>query len=563
MAYVITQSCCNDAGCVSECPVDCIRPAPGQPDFATAEMLYIDPGTCIDCGACVPACPVGAIFAEEDLTAPLRRYAEINATYFQSNPLDADISAPLPAAPSLPRGHDTLRVAVVGSGPAAAYATRALLSNAEVTVDLFEKLPTPGGLVRAGIAPDHQRTKAIGDRFEADRARQTLAYHLNVTVGEHIQPAELLEYHHAVIYAIGAAADRELGIEGERLPGSHSATEFVGWYNGHPDYADHAFDLCAERAVVIGNGNVALDLARILTIDPAELATTDIADHALAALRHSKIREVVVLGRRSPAQAAYTGPELLALSQLRGVDVRVNPRDLRLDATEAAAVQADPAQRLKWSLACDYARADAAGDRRRITLRFLSTPVALRGTNSVQALEYARNTLRRRDGAVIAEPTDTIETIETSLVLRSIGYRGLAIPGVPFDRHRGVIPNDHGRVLDHGDVVPGAYVAGWIKRGPHGVIGTNRADAEETVAALFADFGAGRLATPPRGRAELTQLLAHRQPDLIDGSGWRAIDSAERAEGRANGRPRVKLTDHAALLAAANSTRTTAGRGLP
>ncbi|WP_225727246.1 MULTISPECIES: FAD-dependent oxidoreductase [unclassified Nocardia] len=554
MPYVITQNCCNDASCISACPVDCIRPTPDQPEFATAEMLYIDPATCIDCGSCVPACPVGAIFPEDDLTAPLRRYTDINAAYFRDNPLHADINAPLPTAPHLPHGHERLRVAIVGSGPAANYAARALLANTGVEVDLFEKLPTPGGLVRAGVAPDHPDTKSIGDRFETELTSDALAYHLNITVGEHIQPHELLDYHHAVIYAVGAAADRELGIPGEQLPGSHSATEFIAWYNGHPDYTDRVFDLSTERAVVIGNGNVALDLARILTTNPADLARTDIADHALDALRRSRIREVVVLGRRSPLQAAYTGPELLALSQLPGVDVQIDQRDLKSDAVGAAEfASTDPAAPLKWSLAQEYARSPRALGHRRITLRYLCTPVSLRGTDRVRAVDYARNNLEYRDGEIIAMPTGSIETIETSLVLRSIGYRALPVPGLPFDEQRGVIPNDHGRVLDAGTTVPGTYVTGWIKRGPHGGIGINRNDAEQTVAAVFADFTADRLRPPRQGREALINLLIRRQPNLIDRSGWQAIDTTERAAGRAGGRPRVKLTDHATLVAVAHA----------
>ncbi|MEG8184409.1 FAD-dependent oxidoreductase [Nocardia terpenica] len=554
MAYVITQDCCNDASCVGECPVDCIRPTPGQPEFATAEMLYIDPATCIDCGSCVPACPVSAIFAEEDLTTPLQRYTHINAAYFQHHPLHADVSASLPAAPRLPLGHERLRVAIVGTGPAACYAARALLAHPGVEVDLFEKLPTPGGLVRAGVAPDHPATKAIGDRFDTDLATDALAYHLNITVGEHIQPHELLDYHHAVIYAVGAAADHELGIPGEQLPGSHSAAEFIAWYNGHPDYTDRVFDLSGDRAVVIGNGNVALDLARMLTTDPAGLATTDIADHALNALSHSRIREVIVLGRRSPAQAAYTGPELLSLSQLPGVDVHVAPRDLQLDAAAAAELEtAGPAVRLKWRLAQEYSQSIGSAGHRRIILRFLSTPLALRGPDRVQAIDYARNTLQCRNGQLVAVPTDRTETIETALVLRSIGYRALPLTGLPFDPRRAVIPNDHGRVLDAGQVVPGTYVTGWIKRGPRGGIGINRLDAEETAESLLADFTAGRLRTPPHGRRALTDLLTSRQPNLIDRTGWQAIDAAERTAGEASGRPRVKYTDRATLVAVANT----------
>ncbi|MFI5778032.1 FAD-dependent oxidoreductase [Nocardia sp. NPDC051570] len=536
MAYVITQRCCNDAGCVAECPVDCIRPTPGQPEFATTEMLYIDPATCIDCGSCVPACPVGAIFAEEDLTAPLRRYGEINAEYFHTNPLRADTTAE-PAAPArLPRGHDPLRVAVIGSGPSACYAAATLLSNPGVEIDMFERLPTPWGLIRSGVAPDHLGTKDIAEVFESGFVTDAFAYHLNVTVGQHIRLAELLRHHHAVIYAVGAAGDRRLGIAGEDLPGSHPATEFVAWYNGHPEHADRVFDLSGERAVVIGNGNVALDVARVLTLDPAELARTDIADHALTALRDSAVREVVVLGRRAPRQAAYTAGEFLALGQLPGVDVLIE--DSGPD---------DPGADLKYRLLQEYSRNRPTPGHKRIVLRYLASPIALHGADRVRRLEYGRNEIRCVDGESVPVPTGRTATLDTTLVLRAIGYRGVAMADLPFDEARGVIPNDRGRVLGH----DGVYVTGWIKRGPRGVIGTNRTDAEETVAHLLDDFTAGRLRTPEYGRAELHDLLTERRPDRIDRAGWRAIDTAERRAGQAVGRPRIKLTDTAALLAVA------------
>ncbi|CAM3713234.1 FAD-dependent oxidoreductase [Smaragdicoccus niigatensis] len=528
MAYVITQSCCNDASCVGECPVDCIRPTPDDPEFATTEMLYIDPETCIDCGACVDACPVDAIFPEYELTVPNERYLDINADYFQRHPLEIEMKHIKPPA-RLSRELGTLRVAIVGAGPAGCYAAQELRSRADVEIEMLDRLPTPLGLIRAGVAPDHPSTKGVADVFES--VLNHVELHLNVEVGQHVSHEELLGHCHAVIYAVGASTDRHLGIPGEDLPGSHSATEFVAWYNGHPDYVDRTFDFSGERAVIIGNGNVALDVARILTLDPDELARTDIADHALKALRDSKIREVVVLGRRGPEQAAYSTPEFLALSYLPGVDVIIDPGQLERPGRD---------EPLKVQLAREYAAKSAGADRKRIVFRYLASPVALTGGDHVAALEIAHNELIEG----VARPTGETETLSASLVLRSVGYRGEPIKGLPFDDSRGLVPNANGRV----ETVPGAYVTGWIKRGPRGVIGSNRIDAKETVEALLADFASGVLQAPPRDRAGLRTLLDSRQPQIVDRAGWRAIDQHERELGRAAQRPRVKLTTVAELL---------------
>ncbi|APE37331.1 ferredoxin [Nocardia mangyaensis] len=553
MAYVITQRCCNDASCVTECPVDCIRPTPDQPEFATAEMLYIDPDTCIDCGACVDACPVDAIFPEDDLLASLARYREINAAYFQRHPLESNFD-PLATPTRPPKTLGTLRVAIVGAGPAACYAADELLRRSDVEVEMFDRLPTPWGLIRAGVAPDHAGTKGVANMFDSAFRRDTLQYYLNVEVGEHIEHQELLDHHHAVIYAVGASADRRLGVPGEDLPGSHSATEFVAWYNGHPDFADREFDLSGERAVIVGNGNVALDVARVLTLDPDELAKTDIADHALDALRRSSIREVVVLGRRGPLQAAYSSPEFLALTHLKGVDVIVDPADLDLDPHSRAVFDdpdTEPALRLKYQLAQEYSTAPRDPANKRIIFRYLATPTVVHGTDRATALEFAHNELTEENGQLVATATDRTETLDTGLVLRSIGYRGVPVAGLPFDERRGTVPSEHGRVIDATEPVPGVYVSGWIKRGPRGVIGSNRVDAEETVEAVIADFIAGKLAAPSGDRAALQALLAQRQPDLVDRKGWKTIDQAEKTAGKAAGRPRVKFATRADLLKAA------------
>ncbi len=553
MAYVITQRCCNDASCVAECPVDCIRPTPEEREFATTEMLYIDPDTCIDCGACVDACPVDAIFSEDDLAASLARFREMNAAWFERHPLEPDLdSLAMPARP--PKDLGTLRVAIVGAGPAACYAAEELLARADVQIEMLEKLPTPWGLIRAGVAPDHAGTKGVAAMFDSAFRRDTLQFYLNVEVGKHISHDELLAHHHAVVYGVGASTDRRLDIPGEDLPGSYSATEFVAWYNGHPDYADRTFDLSGERVVIVGNGNVALDVARILTADPDRLAKTDIADHALAVLRQSKVREVVLLGRRGPVQAAYSSSEFLALGYLDGVDIVVDPADLDLDPASAAVVEADdvePPVRLKLDLAREYAERPVCAGNKRIVFRYLVSPTAVTGTDRVEAIELVHNELVERDGVLVARPTDRSDTLSTGLVLRSVGYRGRPVPGLPFDDGRGVVPNVDGRVVD-GDAnpVPGVYVTGWIKRGPRGVIGSNKVDAQQTVERILADFRSGALAAPWGDRAGLAELLAGRQPDLIGRDGWRAIDLAEKQAGKAAGRPRVKFTSVADAVAA-------------
>ncbi|WP_305092441.1 FAD-dependent oxidoreductase [Prescottella sp. R16] len=556
MAYVITQACCNDASCVSACPVNCIHPTPDEPEFATTEMLYIEPQACIDCGACVDACPVDAIFPEDQLTAPLQRYKEINADYYTRHPMPETW---IPLTPETPPVRDlgTLRVAIVGAGPAACYAAEELLKRSDVEVDMFEKLPTPWGLVRAGVAPDHPGTKTVTEMFDWSLGRDAFRFHLNVEIGKHLGHADLLAHHHAVIYAVGASADRSLGIPGEDLPGSHAATEFVAWYNGHPDYADRTFDLSGERAVIVGNGNVALDVARILTMDPDELAKTDIADHALKALRDSNIREVVLLGRRGPAQAAYTNPEFLALGDLPGVDVVVDPAAMQLDARSQALLDSDdvePAIAMKVRLAREFSQRTPTPGNKRIVFRYLVSPTEIDGTDRdpkrVQGLTVVANELvDGADGGLAARPTDRTERIDTSLVLRSIGYRGRPVPGVPFDERRGIVPNERGRVvLAGGDALPGVYVTGWIKRGPSGVIGTNKTCAKETVARLFEDFEARRLPAPSAGGKELGKLLAQRQPQQITRRDWQAIDAVERGRGAVEGRPRVKMTDTAEMI---------------
>jgi ferredoxin--NADP+ reductase len=442
-----------------------------------------------------------------------------------------------------------LRVAIVGAGPAGFYAAAELLERAplDVEVEMFERLPTPWGLVRGGVAPDHPETKAITSIFQRISAHPSFRYHLNVEVGVHVTPEELLEHHHAVIYAYGASGDRKLGIPGESLLGSHAATEFVAWYNGHPDFADREFDLSSRRVVVIGNGNVALDIARILLLDPQRLAQTDIADHAWEALRDSAVEEVVLMGRRGPAQAAFTSPELLALGDLPDVNIVVEPEPM-LDqgvtsSRSANRVEAFSAS-LKQQLISEYAADASAGRSKRLVLQFLSSPVEILGTDRVEAVRFVRNELvSHADQSVTASPTGYLDTIDTGLVLRSVGYRGMPLPGLPFDEGTATITNDAGRVVDaqSGTAIRGAYTAGWIKRGASGVIGTNKKCASQTVRLLVDDYLEGRLSDPARGWETLALILARRQPQVVGYRGWKAIDLHERRRGQSQGRPRVKL----------------------
>ncbi|SEB46523.1 FAD-dependent oxidoreductase [Rhodococcus jostii] len=559
MTYVITQACCNDASCVSVCPVDCIHPTPDEAPFMRTEMLYIDPDTCIDCSQCVYACPVDAIRPDDDLDDAMMPFLEINAAYYEKYPIEPGTAVPRRSA-KRDFDYSSLRVAVVGSGPAASYAALELLARPGVQVDMFERLLTPYGLIRFGVAPDHPGTKAVTDVFQSLGSEPGFRLHLGVEVGKHLSHEELLAHNHAVIYAVGAPGDRRLGVPGEDLPGSHAATEFVAWYNGHPDFVDRRFDLSCERAVIVGNGNVALDVARILVTDPDELEKTDMADHAIAALRKSNIREVVVLGRRGPAQAAYTNPEFLALTNLADVDVVIDPAEAELDEHSIRLIESgavEPSVRIKAELAERVAGTQATGAAKRIVFRYLESPVEVVGDEQqVTGLTIVRNVLNEGpDGSLLATPGDQTELIEAGLVLRSIGYRGSSTVDVPFDEVRGVIPNDEGRVLEPstGAPVPGVYTAGWIKRGPSGVIGTNKKCAADTVERLIDDFENGKLTAPKSGAHELERLVAERNPDVVDFAGWTRIDQAEIASGDSRGRTRVKLVDVESMLAVVRS----------
>ncbi|HTZ04944.1 MAG TPA: FAD-dependent oxidoreductase [Gaiellaceae bacterium] len=444
-----------------------------------------------------------------------------------------------------------LRVAIVGSGPAGFYAAGALLAGGTpVEVDMIERLPTPWGLVRLGVAPDHPKIKSVSRAFEKIAERPGFRFLGNVEVGRDLHHSDLVELYDAVIYAFGAQSDRRMGIPGEDLPGSWPATEFVAWYNGHPDFQDLDFDLAVERVAIVGVGNVAVDVARMLGLTAEELAPTDTTDAAIAAITGAGIKEIVMLARRGPVQAAFTTPELIELGELAGCDIVVDPADLELDPASEAALAGDTNATRNLEVLREYAARPPAGHPRRIVIRFLVSPVALAGDERVEAVELVRNRLEADDaGRIRAVATDERETLPCGLVFRSVGYRGVALAEVPFDESRGTIRNVDGRVVDEsGAVVPGVYCAGWIKRGPTGVIGTNKKDATETVEHLFEDGLVPKGATA----AAVDALLAERGVHVVMHDGWTAIDEAERAAGEARGRPRVKLTTWDGLLEAAD-----------
>ena len=444
-------------------------------------------------------------------------------------------------------------VAIVGSGPAGFFAAASLLKAADasdeidVAVDMLEMLPTPWGLVRSGVAPDHPKIKSISKQFEKTGEDPRFRFFGNVVVGEHVQVAELAGRYHAVIYAVGAQTDRALNIPGEDLPGSIAAVDFVGWYNAHPHFQHMSPDLSGGRAVVVGNGNVALDVARILVTDPDVLALTDIADHALESLQPRSIEEVVVIGRRGPLQTAFTTLELRELGDLEGVDVIVDPAQLEGISDDDAAAGKTAKQNIK--VLREYAGRSPHPGHRRIVLRFLTSPLEINGDGKVEQIVLGRNELVTDDtGRVVAKHTGAREDLPAQLVVRSVGYRGMPTPGLPFDDKSGTIPNTDGRVTGRRN----EYVVGWIKRGPTGVIGTNKKDSQDTVDTLLADLAAagrsGLVDFPEDHADKLADWLASRQPKLVTSAHWRAIDDYERSAGEPHGRPRVKLPTLAELL---------------
>ncbi len=441
-----------------------------------------------------------------------------------------------------------LRVAIVGSGPSGFYAAEHLLKHQpEIEIDLFDRLPTPFGLVRGGVAPDHQKIKSVIRVYEKIAANPAVRFYGNVRIGEDLTRDDLLRLYHAVIYAYGAQSDRALGIPGEDLAGSHAATDFVGWYNGHPDYRNREFDLGQESVVVVGVGNVAVDVVRILARTPEELHTTDIADYALDALRQSLVRDIYMIGRRGPVQAAFTNPELKELGEMAAADIDVRAAELELDPASAAALASEDHKVAAKNLETlrGFAAKPKRGKARTIHLRFLASPLQLEGEDRVERVMLGRNRLiSGLEGDVRAELTGEREIIPAGLVFRSVGYLGTGLPGAPFDPRRGVMPNLHGRILAApGQVSPGEYAVGWIKRGPSGVIGTNKPDAVETTELLLEDSRTGHLDPPDEpGRAAVDSRLAAGNVRVVSWADWQRLDELEKRNGERLGRPRLKFT---------------------
>ncbi len=458
-----------------------------------------------------------------------------------------------------------LRVAIVGSGPAGFYTAEKLLKQEEVVVevDMFDRLPAPYGLVRYGVAPDHEKIKNVTRIYAKAAANPRFRFFGNVEVGRHVSLDDLRRHYHQICYATGAQTDRRMGIPGEDLERSHPATEFVAWYNGHPEFRDYEFDLSVERVAVVGVGNVAVDVARILCRTVEELETTDIADYALDALRESRVKEVYILGRRGPAQAAFTNPEVRELGELDGADVAVLSEEVQLDPLSEADLEksGDKATRKKVEILQSFVDRPPAGKPRKLTLRFLVSPAEIFGDERgrVRGMRLVRNELYvSDDGSLRPRATDRFEDLDVDMVFRSVGYRGVPLAGLPFHERWGVVPNEKGRVVDPDTQQPlaGVYVAGWIKRGPTGVIGTNKPDAGETVEAMMEDLAAGVVLRPERpDRAAAEDLVRRGQPAFVSWTDWLALQKLEETLGAEGGRPRVKLTSVEEMLAALSRVR--------
>lgn len=467
---------------------------------------------------------------------------------------------PLTAPAATHRRSGASRAAVIGAGPAGFYATGELLKLG-FEADLYDTLPTPFGLVRSGVAPDHPKIKTVTRVFEKIAAQPGFTFFGGVELGRDVSREDLLERYAVVVYAFGTVSDNRLDVPGEELRGCHSATDFVSWYNGHPSGAGHEFDLSGQRAVVIGNGNVAVDVARMLVLSPQELARTDVADHAIAQLEHSNITHVTIVGRRGPAQAAFTTPELTELGELSRATVHVDPRDMELDERSAswlASDLADITSKRNVEVLRHFASEEAPERSHRLELAFLWSPAEILGDERerVRGVRLVRNSIQTQDdGRLCAVPTGEERIIDCTLVLRSIGYRGVPLPGLSFDERRGLIRNIGGRVTDAtGQQLPGEYAAGWIKRGPSGVIGTNKKCAAQTVERIREDSATGRLSRNSDSREAVAEWLSGRVDGLVTWDGWRAIDAHETDTGKPDGRPRVKLIELERMFAVAHGS---------
>ena len=445
-----------------------------------------------------------------------------------------------------------LRVAIVGAGPSGFYIAEHLLNQEDlvVEIDMLERLPTPYGLVRGGVAPDHQKIKAVSATYDKIAANPRFRYYGYVEYGTHLSLDDLRGLYHQIVFTTGAPTDNRMDIPGEDLAGSYPATDFVAWYNGHPDYRDLNFDFSGEHVAIVGVGNVAVDVARILCRTSEELARTDIADYALQALRESKIKEVTMLGRRGPAQAAFTNPELRELGQLPGADLIIRPEEAMLDDLSQAALDggSDRSAGRKVTMLQEFAARQPDNKARRLTIRFLVSPTALLGDANGQltGMRLVKNELYATDsGTLRPRATEQVEELPVDMVFRSVGYRGVPLPDVPFDERRGVIANAQGRVLHPGADEPltGIYASGWIKRGPTGVIGTNKSDALETVKCMVADAAGGKVLEPTGTAIEAAaNMVRERQPEFFSYADWLNLNSVEVSKGKDIGAPRVKFT---------------------
>lgn len=452
-----------------------------------------------------------------------------------------------------------LRVAVIGSGPSGFYAAEHFFKQKDtvVYVDMYDRLPTPYGLVRGGVAPDHQKIKSVTKVYDRTAGNENFRFYGYVEFGTDITLDDLKNHYHQVIFTVGAQTDKQLGIPGEDLPNSHAATEFVAWYNGHPDYKHLEFDLSQEKVAVIGVGNVAVDVARILSRSTQELAETDIADYALQALSQSKVKEVYLIGRRGPAQAAFTNKEIKELGEMADAACIVLPEEARLDELSQKDLEenGDRETTAKVEIIQSYAGNTADGKNRSLTVRFLVSPTEIiEKDGQVGGMTLVKNELYLNErGTLRPRATDQTETLDCGLVFRSIGYRGVPLPDIPFREDWGTIPNELGRILDepNGDAQTGLYCAGWIKRGPSGVIGTNKPDSVETVEIMLEDAAAGKTFQPSDpSREAVAALIAQRQPQFFSYDDWKQLDALETAAGEKLGRPRLKFTDVESMIAA-------------
>ena len=460
-----------------------------------------------------------------------------------------------------------IRVAIIGSGPSGFYASDHLLkqTDPQIIVDMYERLPTPFGLVRGGVAPDHAKIKSVTKLYSRIAKHERFNFFGNIEFGSDVTRADLSKHYHGIIYAVGAQTDKKLGIPGEELQNSFAATEFVGWYNGHPDYHDYSFDLTGIKSVaVIGVGNVAMDVARILARTSEELYKTDIADYALYALESSEVEEIFVLGRRGPAQAAFTNPEIKELGEMADADIVVSLEDATLDDLSAAELKAngDRAAMRNVQILRSYAKRGLRGYSRQIVMRFLVSPVELIGEQKVEAIRIVRNELYRDEhDSLRPRLTDRHETLPVDMVFRSVGYQGVRLPDVPFYDRWGTIPNDHGRVMtkqEGGDRLVGNYVVGWIKRGPSGIIGTNKPDAIESANRFLEDLQANQVLEPVDTRSQMIfDLVQSRKPTYCTFADWERLDAIERQRGAESGRSRVKFTTVEDMLAALGKNRET------